>query len=107
MCNEGCVTSQLVSLQRSVTRSVTNAALLQTPQKSSLPHHMGMGQNLSTGGPQVLVLARVPKWIPIFDPQPHWIRLHGEDFSEAPSGILLIQASERSARKRWAPVRWT
>ena len=37
--------------------------------------HMGMGQNLTTRGPQVLVLGCIcqgkPFWAPMFDPQPY------------------------------------
>ena len=36
-------------------------------------HNVGMGQNYTTRGPQVLVLvsfSRVPFWVPIFDPHP-------------------------------------
>ena len=47
---------------------------------------MGMGQNLTTRGPQVLVLGsiyQVPFWVPIFDPQPN---------GQPPNGMLPAKA---------------
>ena len=48
VCNEGCVTSQLVLLQRSVTRSVTNVrrGSVTDPSKKSLPFEWGLGCSL-------------------------------------------------------------
>ena len=63
---------------------------------------MVVGQNETTRGPQVLVhvpVARVPFWVPVFDPQPHAKRSfeHRQEGGQI-KGVTLVKVRVASVR---------